>query len=1065
MNSVANAPDFKALFEAVPGQYLVLDRDLRVVAMSDTYARANKIRRGEALGRGIFEVFPDNPDDPAATGVRNSVASFQRVLETRAADAMPVQRHDVRRPEEEGGGFEERYWKAFNAPVFAADGSVAWIIHRAEDVAESDRLAGVSVEQTRLDETLLDSHQTALDLLKEVVQARDEAVRAREHASAVHRRLRALMKAAPVGIAFSDDSTCHHITCNPALLAQFEASPTDNVSASAPDPAAPGRRVRYFQNGRVLTDAELPLQRAVATNAVVAPTELEVELPCGRRWFAEVSGAPVHDDRGRVVAGIGIVVDVTARKRAEEEAGAGQRRLQLIADSLPVLISYVDRDHRYQFNNAAYERWFGTPRKSIHGQHLKEVIGDDAYEALRGRIEAVLAGEPQSFEDRIPYQQAGIRDVHVDYVPHRDDRGAVLGFYALIVDISEHKRIEEDLVESGRRERERAEELAAILDAVPAPLFIAHDPDCRHITGNRAADELLRQPRGAEASLSAAEETKPRHFKAVKDGRELGTEELPAQRAAKGAPVADFEFTLAFADGTTREMLAYATPVRDEEGRPRGAVNVLVDITERKRVEKELRESEARLRLVLDAGGMGTFEIDLGSGEGRWNDTEFELLGLKPGDVPPRPESFFRFVHPHDVGPLRARWEESIRTGELDAEFRVVCPDGNERWLAGKGRFIVEGNADGIGLADGGPALRFLGVNFDITARKVAEEALRDREARLAAVLATAADAIITIDERGIISSVNPATERMFGYATDELVGRNVKVLMPPPYRDEHDGYLGRYVTTGVKRIIGVGREVQARRKDGSVFPVELAVSEVTDGQRWFTGVIRDITRRKELEREVLESAAEEGRRIGRELHDGVGQELTGLGLMAGALARQLDGKAEAPHALAGKLVAGVQRVHEQVRALCRGLVTAELEAGGLRAALEELARRTAEQGGVECTLECPHPVRVPDPTTANHLYRIAQEAVSNALRHGQPRRVRVGLHATPQGIQLSVTDDGTGIANGNNTGWEAKGLGVSTMRYRANLIGAALNIGPANGQGVLVTCTVPQEDDHVGEA
>jgi len=134
-----------------------------------------------------------------------------------------------------------------------------------------------------------------------------------------------------------------------------------------------------------------------------------------------------------------------------------------------------------------------------------------------------------------------------------------------------------------------------------------------------------------------------------------------------------------------------------------------------------------------------------------------------------------------------------------------------------------------------------------------AQRALHDVQARLKAVLDTAVDAIITIDGQGIMQSVNPATERLFGYRASELVKRNVRLLMPEPYRGEHDSYLKRYLRTGAKHIIGIGREVQARRKDGSVFPVDLAVSEVEPG-KLFTGIIRDISERKLAEARARET-------------------------------------------------------------------------------------------------------------------------------------------------------------------------------------------------------------------
>lgn len=122
-------PDFQALFESAPGLYLVLTPDHRIVAVSDAYLRATMTRRHDILGRGLFDVFPDNPADPDASGVRNLRASLERVRHGGVPDAMPVQKYDIRRPEAEGGGFEERYWSPINSPVLGTDGALAYIIH------------------------------------------------------------------------------------------------------------------------------------------------------------------------------------------------------------------------------------------------------------------------------------------------------------------------------------------------------------------------------------------------------------------------------------------------------------------------------------------------------------------------------------------------------------------------------------------------------------------------------------------------------------------------------------------------------------------------------------------------------------------------------------------------------------------------------------------------------------------------------------------------------------------------------------------------------------------------
>ena len=147
-------PDFRELFESVPGLYLVLAPDLTILAASDAYLRATLTRRHEIVGRGLFEVFPDNPDDPTATGTRNLRFSLERVLRERVPDTMAVQKYDIRRPASEGGGFEERFWSPVNSPVLNEVGEVKYIIHRAEDVTEFVRLKQQDEQQGRANEEL-----------------------------------------------------------------------------------------------------------------------------------------------------------------------------------------------------------------------------------------------------------------------------------------------------------------------------------------------------------------------------------------------------------------------------------------------------------------------------------------------------------------------------------------------------------------------------------------------------------------------------------------------------------------------------------------------------------------------------------------------------------------------------------------------------------------------------------------------------------------------------------------------------------------------------------------------
>lgn len=212
-----------------------------------------------------------------------------------------------------------------------------------------------------------------------------------------------------------------------------------------------------------------------------------------------------------------------------------------------------------------------------------------------------------------------------------------------------------------------------------------------------------------------------------------------------------------------------------------------------------------------------------------------------------------------------------------------------EKRIIGIGREVVGRRKDGttfpMYLSVGEGALEegqkiYVGIIHDLTERKKSDAALIEREARLSSILDTGPDAIVTIDEIGRIESFSLAAERLFGYSEDEIRGQNVKVLMPSPYREEHDEYLARYRRTGEKRIIGIGRIVVGQRRDGTTFPLELAVGEVWIGKRrLFTGFIRDITERQGAEQRLQDLQAEL-------LHV---SRLSAMGQMASALAHELN--------------------------------------------------------------------------------------------------------------------------------------------------------------------------------
>jgi PAS domain S-box-containing protein len=339
-----------------------------------------------------------------------------------------------------------------------------------------------------------------------------------------------------------------------------------------------------------------------------------------------------------------------------------------------------------------------------------------------------------------------------------------------------------------------------------------------------------------------------------------------------------------------------------------------------------------------------------------------------------------------------------------------------------------------------------------VTASK---SAAHDGAERLRAILETAPDGIITIDERGNIEAFNPASETIFGYPAAEVIGKNVSVLMASPHRERHDGCIEKYKHTGHAKIIGSGRETFARKKDGTLFPIDLSVSEVKlSDRRIFTGFIRDLTERKRLEKEILEISEREQRRLGQDLHDGLCQHLAGIEMLSQVLAQKLAPKSKAAAKRASEIAKAVREGISQTRLLARGFSPVTLESEGLRSALAELALNTEKLFRVRCSFDCPEVVKFNEHAAATHLFRIAQEAVSNAIKHGQAKNISIQLREDAGQLRLRVNDDGVGFPEKFSGG---TGMGLRIMQTRIGMVGGTLTIERPPAGGTSVVFAAPQ--------
>ena len=346
-----------------------------------------------------------------------------------------------------------------------------------------------------------------------------------------------------------------------------------------------------------------------------------------------------------------------------------------------------------------------------------------------------------------------------------------------------------------------------------------------------------------------------------------------------------------------------------------------------------------------------------------------------------------------------------------------------------------------------------------VTARKEAEEGLRRSEDLFHSMFEGCREAIAFQASDGTFLRVNAAYERLTGYKREELVGKMRFQDLTAPEFHANDREV-------VRKLIAKGGffefEKEYIRRDGRRVPAHITVYSVRtpDGKpAGFRVFIRDITRIRQaerdvirMEREVLEAGAREQRRIAQDLHDSLGQKLTGISLLSQALHQRLAARG-APEAAGAKKVAEyAARAVRESRELAQGLLPVEF-GGGLGDALRALAGYAREAFQVSCEVRLTEGANACDDVATMNLYRIAQEAVTNAIRHGRASNIDIDLRAKSGGLILTVTDDGRGI---EPQGARKRGLGLQIMRHRARMIGAALDIERADGSGTIVTCRLP---------
>jgi PAS domain S-box-containing protein len=540
---------------------------------------------------------------------------------------------------------------------------------------------------------------------------------------------------------------------------------------------------------------------------------------------------------------LGISEDITQAKRAELAVRDSERRYRRLHESIRDAFVSVDMSGRIRECNSVYREMLGYTDAELLKLTYQQIT-PARWHKMEAKIvaEQILAtGSSSVYEKEYRRKDGTIFPVELRTYLVCDDQGQPSRMWAIVRDISERKQAEEALRASEAKCRNVVSNLTEqvtlwelvrtrsgrirtwrLIDANPATLQIWNKTRAEVV--GRLDDDLF---------PGATRQFRPIVEQIVREGRPHSWE--------------------SYFPGTDQFLKMTSVPF------DHCFITTASDVSDLKRTERALREREEHFRALLKASSDVVYRMSAD-----WNELRLLVGGeFGPGTTPASRSWLQQYIPPDERARVMAAIRKAMRErGVFELEHRVLRADGSQGWTFSRAIPILDAD---------GRVTEWWGTASDITARREAEagqqalqaslaqrvreqtEALRDQAARLAAILDTATDAIITIDHRGTMQSVNPAAERMFGYERAEMVGWNVAMLMPAPYKDEHDGYLSRYRRTGEKRIIGSGREAQARRKDGSVFPVDLAVSEVVPGEL-FTGIIRDTSERAAAQQRLRET-------------------------------------------------------------------------------------------------------------------------------------------------------------------------------------------------------------------
>jgi len=415
-----------------------------------------------------------------------------------------------------------------------------------------------------------------------------------------------------------------------------------------------------------------------------------------------------------------------------------------------------------------------------------------------------------------------------------------------------------------------------------------------------------------------------------------------------------------------------------------------------------------------------------------------DLLGYTLETIIENPFFWSDAIHPDDVRHVRDDLPTLEKHGHRVYEYRFKHRNGRYRWILDEMNVVRDA---------GGGVANVFGFMIDITKRKNMEEALHQSEMKYRAIFEDSRDAIFITSRDGRFLEANRALFELFGFTAEDAGDLHVvPTYVNPAHRKEF--------RTAIEQQGSVrDYKLKLKKKSGEVMDCRITASLRlgNDGAvLGYQGIIRDITEQRTLEQRILAIIDEERQQVGQDLHDNLGQHLTGIALISKALEQKLANRKSIEISDVGKIVTSVNQAIEIARSLARGLCPVDLSSDGLITSLKEMASNVTSLYGIPCIFHCRRPVHIENSVVAVNLYRIAQEAINNAVKHGKAQHIDIGLQARNERVTLLVKNDGIDFPEKSDRG---SGMGLRIMRHRAGMIGAALNIKRNQRGGTIVSC------------